>query len=207
MFVALLSLALDRVLVNDVYKLRNTAAADVVAALAPKFPGAMLTPEPISNTIFLSGPLPRFARAKAMIAAMDRATPFFLVDVRVCTGDPLGSRAAGTLKVISEPKLVTTEGKPGFIRAGGSAEIDGEQVATGPEIQVTVLGVDGERLRLRIEASFTSVEGDKPQQSIKTIKSVVTRWARQGEDIRLRIGQKSDETWVEVRAFMVESMK
>src|SRR6266705_3059258 len=34
------------------------------------------------------------------------------INVRVFEGDPLGSQEAGTLKVLSEPRLVTLENRP-----------------------------------------------------------------------------------------------
>ena len=160
MFVALLSLTLGQAptptpLENRVFKLRNQAAVDVVARLKKPESGRqyIVTAEPLSNSLLISGTAADVVRIVEQVNKLDAPIPQYVIDIRVCVGDPLGSRAAETLKVISEPKVLATEGQPAFIRAGGQAklEADGELVPVGVEMKATVLSMKGETARVRIE--------------------------------------------------------
>jgi hypothetical protein len=63
--------------------------------------------------------LPTLMLTVALAAGAEPKVEQVQVDVRLLYGDPLGSRAEGTLKHISEPKLVTQNDRPAFFRAGG----------------------------------------------------------------------------------------
>lgn len=215
MFAVLLSMTLGQAptptpLETIVFKLRNQAAADVAAAIKKPESGNQyyVTPEPISNSLFISAAAADVVRIVEQINKLDIPTPQYIIDIRVCVGDPLGSRAAGTLKVISEPRVVATEGKPAFIRAGGQTvvEPDGELVSIGVEMKVTVLSMKDVTARVRIEGANTTLEGPEKDRSLKTVRSITTREVKAGEMTRVRIGQKADETWAEVTVRPVEAM-
>lgn len=207
MLLALLSVALGQSPAptppeNLVFKLRNVAAADVAAAIKRSVSGQpfAITPEPVSNSLLISATAADMVRFVEQINKLDAPVPQYQVDIRVCTGDPLGSRAAGTLKVLSEPRLMVVEGQAGLVRSGGQAllEPDGEAVSVGVELKVVVLSMTGETARVRIEGANTTLEGVEKERSVKTVRSIATRDLKAGETTRIRIGQKADETWAEV---------
>ncbi len=215
MFVVLLSMTLGQVpaptpLENTVYKLRNAAAADVAAAIKKSASGQqfIITPEPISNTLLISATAADVVRFIEQIGELDVPVPQYVIDIRICTGDPLGSRAAGTMKVLAEPKVMVQEGSVGHIRAGGSAvmEVDGEPVSVGVEMKVAVLSMKGDAIRVRIEGANTTLEGPEKERNLRTVRTITTREVKAGETTRVRIGQKADETWAEVTVRPVEAM-
>lgn len=200
MFAVLLSLALDRVMLNEVYKLRNTAAADVAAAVGKASPGTAVTPEPVSNSILLSGSFTRFARARAMIAAMDVAPAQVFISATICEGDPLGSKAAGTLKILSEPKLMVSDKQTGAFRVAGQPD------TTGVMFQARVEMTESGKVRLRVTTERVTAQETGDEGQVTLVKTVTTRELRDGETTRLRVGPKAEkETWVELRVDVVRA--
>jgi hypothetical protein len=137
-----------------------------------------------------------------------------MVELAVRTGDPLGSRAEGNLKTISEPKLVIGHKKAGMVRAGGRLAVPGEKgevtmEPVGVEVKVTpVLRLDG---KIQLECVITESEVDE-SRGVKTAagfipglssrtKSVSTV-VSPGQRIKVRVSSRSDsdQTWVEVEA-------
>ena len=193
---------------NLVLKLRNVAAADVAAAIKKSASGQpfVVTPEPISNSLLISGTATDVVRIVEQVNKLDAPVPQYMIDIRVCSGDPLGSRAAGTLKVLAEPKIMTSEGTAGVVRAGGQTEIDGEPVSVGAEVKATVLSMKSGGIRVRLEGANTTVEGAEKERSLKTVRSITTRTVKAGEKTLFRIGQPADALWAEVIARPVEPM-
>src|SRR5690349_21288478 len=92
-----------------------------------------------------------FVVVLALVAAggfAERADPPLLqIDVVICRGDPLGSRAEGTLKYLGEPRVVTRSGRPAFFRTGGpEAILGGTSGVTGPGVQLNPASVELEVL-------------------------------------------------------------
>lgn len=193
---------------NLVHKLKNTAAADVAAAIKKSASGApfVVTPEPITNTLLISGTPADVVQIVEQVNKLDAPVLHYMIDIRVCTGDPLGSKAAGTLKVLAEPKVMTAENRPAFIRAGGTTEIDGELAPVGAEVKATVLSMKGELIRVRLEGAYTTVEGPEKARSLKTVRSITTREVKAGEMTRFRIGQPADAVWAEATVRPVQQM-
>ncbi len=135
------------------------------------------------------------------------------ISVVICKGDPLGSRAEGTLKYLAEPLAVTQSGRPAHFRTGGAeAVLGGSSGVTGPGVQlnpaaveVEVLPISGGFGRIWVEIGATHRE-TRPglglpgqpsvvEQSLRTKRSVTL-----GEKFRIRIAAASPEsqTWAEV---------
>jgi hypothetical protein len=128
-----------------------------------------------------------------------------LFNLRVCKGDPLGSREAGTLKVEAEPRLLTLENRPfSFVSGGEIAVTDGDSVEfvqSGWMIEGKAGTVKDGKVRLDITLSNTTVEERTEEriqlrtESRRTISAV-----RLGEVLKLRWGKGSAErqAWVEL---------
>ena len=187
---------------NTVYKLRNTAAADVAAAITKSASGKPfnITPEPISNTLFISGTAADVVRFIEQISALDVAPDQFFISATLCEGDPLGSKAAGTLKVLAEPKLMVTDKSTGGFRVAGRPE------TTGVMLEVRAEKVESGKVRLRITVERTTAEGTNDDFVRTQVKTETTRELRDGETTRLRVGPKAEkETWVELRVDVVRA--
>lgn len=193
---------------NLVYKLKNTAAADVAAAIKKSASGApfVVTPEPITNTLLISGTAADVVRIVEQVNKLDAPVPQYMIDFRVCSGDPLGSRAAGTLKELSAGGMTISEGLVSVNRGVGEVNVDGELVPVGAEMKATVLSMKGELIRVRLEGAYTTVEGPEKARSLKTVRSITTREVKAGEMTRFRIGQPADAVWAEATVRPVQQM-
>jgi hypothetical protein len=126
-------------------------------------------------------------------------------NVRVFEGDPLGSREAGTLKVLAEPRLVTLQNRTFSFVSGGEIPItDGENVQYQPfgrMIEGKAAAVKDGKVRLDISLSNTTI-GERTEgriqlhsESTRTITTV-----RLGEVVKLRWrkGGTEKQTWAEL---------
>jgi hypothetical protein len=126
-------------------------------------------------------------------------------NLRVFEGDPLGSREAGTLKVVAEPRLITLEkGSFSFVSGGEVAVtgIDGVQfVQSGRVLEGKPEAVKDGKIRLDITLSNTTV-GKRTQEHIQldteTSRTITT--VRLGEVVKFRWGKGSadKQAWVEL---------
>jgi hypothetical protein len=126
-------------------------------------------------------------------------------NVRVFEGDPLGSRQAGTLKVLAEPRLVTLENRPFSFVSGGEILIkDGEGVqfqTFGRTIEGKPGAVKDGKVRLEITLSNTTVgerTEDRIQLHSESTRTITT--VRLGEVVKLRWGKGSadKQIWAEL---------
>ena len=141
-----------------------------------------------------------------------------VIDLAIRTGDPLGSRAEGTLKTLSEPKLVVGHKKTGVVRAGGQQAV----IGTDGQIQLEPVGIAVEvtpHLRLDgkilIDALFTETEVNEGRgvktttgftPGIDTTQRRVSAIVSPGHRIKVRLSSRSaaDQTWVEIEAAIQE---
>jgi hypothetical protein len=141
-----------------------------------------------------------------------------VVELAVRTGDPLGSRAEGNLKTLSEPKLVVGHKKTGTARAGGQQAVLGAEgelkmEPVGITVEVTpVLRLDG---KIYLEGVITETEvnagrgvrtpkGFTPGIDTKSIR--LGALLTPGQKIKVRVSSRSDadQTWVEFAATVQE---
>lgn len=140
------------------------------------------------------------------------------LDLAIRTGDPLGSREEGTLKTISEPKLVTYHKREALLRAGGrQAMPDGDggvkMEPVGIEVLVTpVLRLD-EKIQLDGMIRETEVNHGRglrtPTGFFPGVDERTVRYSmvvRPGQRVKLRVSSRSasDQTWVEFVANVQE---
>jgi hypothetical protein len=126
-------------------------------------------------------------------------------NVRVFEGDPLGSREAGTLKVLAEPRLVTLENRPFSFVSGGELPItDGESVQHQPfgrMIEGKAGALKDGKVRLDITLSNTTIgerTEDRVQLHSESTRTITT--VRLGDIVKLRWGKGSTkkQTWAEL---------
>lgn len=151
------------------------------------------------------------ASCAALGAAGHRPGPLVSIEVAVYEGDPLGSKAAGTIQVVSRPRLVTQSGRPAFVQSGQDVTYTRPDGRTATE----QAGVQVEFLPLMIRDGTVWVEMNAQVREVQfgsgvkaagnapafTEQSARVTWvAVSGETVRHRIGARSpaDQTWVEV---------
>jgi hypothetical protein len=132
-------------------------------------------------------------------------------NVRVLEGDPLGSREAGTLKVLAEPRLITLENRPFSFVSGGELPVtDGESVqfqSFGRMIEGKPGAVKDGKVRLDITLSSTTIgerTKDRIQLHSESTRTITT--VRLGEVVKLRWGKGGTEkqTWAELSVVEVK---
>ena len=128
-----------------------------------------------------------------------------LVKLRVCQGDPLGSVAEGTLKVIAAPQVVTCEQRPFSLVVGGEVAVpefhaDKETVFVGLQVDGKPgLAIDGKVPLDLTLANTTADRGDKDEPRFKTDKVRTFMKLTLGETKRFRIRKEGDrDTWLEI---------
>ena len=133
----------------------------------------------------------------------------YVLDVRLIQGDPLGSVSAGTQKLLSEPRLVTTGGKPAAFRVGGHKYFSRAKGPIFDAADLTPLGTECEFLpvpqadgKVQVELNVKSATVVKQRDgedgvsvgSAKTSIVVPTgEWVKQ----RLSAASATDQTWLE----------
>src|SRR3954468_22728896 len=132
----------------------------------------------------------------------------YQIDVKLFTGDPLGSRAEGTVKHLAEPRIVTRSGERASFRSGGEVAVKHpagtlvlEPIGTSVEVLPTARP-DGTIL-MDLGTTFRTVNARPGATGVPgfTERSVrLNRLARPGETFKVRIAAESptDQTWVEV---------
>lgn len=130
--------------------------------------------------------------------------PQYLVVADIVRGDPLGTREAGTIKVVSRPKLMLTHGQPGWFQVAGKKD-----PASATFWSVTPWGVAQDRVR--VDARFRHLQA----QTDGTVNTTLSRHdltLELGKPVTCRLTAESptDQTWMVVtvtRARRVEPLE
>ena len=127
-----------------------------------------------------------------------------LCHVRICKGDPLGSREAGTVKVCQQPKLVTRENQPATFISGGEMPVkDGDAaifVPFGTSVFLKPGSIKDGKIRLDVNVSITTADAlaDRAQFHTESTRSIST--VRLGDVLKIRCGRGTadSQTWIEL---------
>lgn len=132
----------------------------------------------------------------------------FLIDVRVCQGDPLGSREAGTIRYLAEPKVVTRSGRPAFFMAGGHTPINGAGgklvfEETGVRTEILPIAYSNGVVWAEVSTTLRAVSvglGNAEMPGFTEQTRRESRVVSPGETFRIRVAADSpaSQTWVEV---------
>ena len=134
------------------------------------------------------------------------------VEVRVCKGDPLGTRADGNVRYLVEATVTTPSGKSVQTRAGGEVPVvmDGKKVVytfLGTEVEVVPLSQANGRIWTEVNLRHVTqnpalgvlAKGVQiPGFSEQTTR--ISRITKLGETFKHRISANdpNDQVWVEV---------
>ena len=141
-------------------------------------------------------------------AVNDRANPPLLqIDVLVCQGDPLGSRAEGTVKYLAEPRIVTQSGRSAMFRTGASVlDPAGDKKAAewvGTTVDFLPIAYPNGKVWVDVNATHREARHGlglpgQPGYVEQTLR--ISRIVTSGEKIRFRIAadSPSSQTWAEV---------
>jgi hypothetical protein len=126
------------------------------------------------------------------------APPQFIVDVALFRGDPLGTREAGTVRVLGRPTLLVTNRRTGALRVGPAAN----QIA----LEVTIAPSREPPLRMQLRAtvvttptaSTANAAGFAPSRNEAGVVSGMRLVLGQPTTIRLAADSPTDQTWAVV---------
>lgn len=131
----------------------------------------------------------------------------YLIQARVCEGDPLGSVEAKTIRVLAEPTLVTTENRTATMSLGENIALrEGSPSATnvqvGRTLECTVAGgADGKVDVDLLVANTTLDERTETRCLAHTQSTRMIATIALGEVIKLRYQtseSRDSETWLEL---------
>lgn len=133
------------------------------------------------------------------------------IDVCVLKGDPLGSRAEGTMKAVLEPSIVCFDRQEAFFQAGGGEVVkgpDGQDKAKPFGIKLTFspeLKPDG-TIRAAVTSEYSvpaagaQPGNGQPAAALNTTTCRQERVVKPGEKFRVRLAADSadSQTWAEI---------
>jgi hypothetical protein len=103
----------------------------------------------------------------------------FEVDCRLAEGDPRGSRAAGTLRVVAAPTVVVKSGETASVLVGSCITIGGRMVPVGREVQIGVIQTPDGAVQVRAALHIHATTGGAAPQ-VSTISEKVTAMVQNG---------------------------
>jgi hypothetical protein len=146
-------------------------------------------------------------------ARADDNTPAQLqLNVRVLTGDPLGSVEAGTLKMLCDTRLVTLTKRPALIVSGGELPVmrDGKKIdyiTIGHKAEFFPNAVQDGKVHLDINLENTTVVANtKERIELRSDSTRMHTAVKFGDTVKLRWpgGKADDQTWAELTINMVQ---
>ncbi|HJZ58493.1 MAG TPA: hypothetical protein VKE74_26360 [Gemmataceae bacterium] len=143
--------------------------------------------------------------------------PQFHITATVFKGDPLGSRAEGTVEVLSRPQIQVLPGQTGCVQVGGQVPVlRGTQAIeynpTGLRLKVTPQPRPDGTVLLDLEAQVTTpcptpvdLGNGLTAVAFNTQSVATRRVVRDTQTVRVRIAADSptDQTWAELTLHIV----
>jgi hypothetical protein len=136
----------------------------------------------------------------AMLCADMNPPQTYQIDTCICRGDPLGSRAEGTLKYLAEPRVVTLPGRKAILLAGRAATLPlGLDMSKEPGLRIELLPQHGPFGTVLLDVD-ARVQDDAPGGATVEHAYRATRLVVPGQRIRFRVAAESpsNQTWAEV---------
>jgi hypothetical protein len=132
--------------------------------------------------------------ATAMLQAAD-----YRIEWTIGKGDPQGSHAAGTQKVVTAPELFMKSGEDATVLVGGHVKIGESMVPVGQELEVIATKADGGAVKVRAVFRLHSVVGNGAARQVTTVREETTATIQPGGTVRVEIGKDpKDRRWAEV---------
>jgi hypothetical protein len=184
------------------YHLQNVAAIDVAAAVTSFLHGPCfnLTAEPVTNSVCVSGPLRYHVCFRKMIIALDAPPREFAIRLTLLQGDPLGSREAGTIEVLTSANLQTVERQEGDVSVGQTLPVGSRSVEVGVRLRVLPEPLPSGKIKLRIDSELgTVIQHSGDGISYRTENIIQNCEVKLGEMSRIRVAPRAKkEKWLEV---------
>jgi hypothetical protein len=125
--------------------------------------------------------------------------------IKVFEGDPKGSVAAGTVRVVAEPALVTVEDRPCSFNVGGEVAVQSERevryLEFGHRVEIRSGRIKNGKILLDVEVSISEVVRQKEDEaeiqgrSLRVVRSVP---AGRPEVFRFPARPGGKEAWFEL---------
>jgi hypothetical protein len=147
--------------------------------------------------------------------------PQYVIQVTVWKGDPLGSKAEGTVEVLARPQLVVCDRQTGFVQVGEQVAVtrpDGRPrfEFSGLTLKLTPAVQSDGTVVLRTESQVTTVSPTPvclgngmvvPAFNCQAVTLVSMVKDTQTIRLRLAVDSPTDQTWAEVTVHVVQSPK
>ena len=117
----------------------------------------------------------------------------------LASGDPNGTRAAGTMKLVAAPTLSLASGGDASLLVGGHVKIGGEMVPVGRELEVKTTTADSGAVTVRLVLKLHSVVGAPGAQQVTTAREETVATIQPGGTVRVQIGRDPKKLqWADV---------
>jgi hypothetical protein len=114
------------------------------------------------------------------------------LDINVFEGDPKGSRAKGTIRLLARPRITTLEDRPACTRLGSSSIVEGKYAVSAAFEGMTFLPSRMPDGKIRLEVDST-LAGAEPRRVVRTVKS--------GQEVKVELGKtpSGDMRWAVIK--------
>jgi hypothetical protein len=156
----------------------------------------------VARTIFGVMVLAFVGFGSAAFSAEPTKTNQYLIELRVCHGDPLGSKADGNLDILSHPTIITVEGEAAQCMIGQKLtgiDADSPDFA-GVSLKVRPVGQKDGAIHMEIGCKVSEVvEESEFHIETRVVCARRTLNVNMGETFKMRMkGQSAtDQTWLE----------
>lgn len=144
----------------------------------------------------------------------------FVIQLAVCKGDPLGSKAGGTVDILSRPQIAVQDGQIGCVQVGRGVPVPGsngkvEFVQTGLVLKVLPKMQNDGSVLLRLDSRITesapggvALGNGLVAPTFNTTATATLCKVKAGEPLRIRLSAASatDQTWIEATLHIVRSV-
>jgi len=139
------------------------------------------------------------ALAAMLLGSAAIAGSDYKAECRLGSGDPKGSRAAGTQRIVEAPTLELPSGEDSTLLVGGHVKIGAEMVPVGREVEVTATSADNGAVKVRVVLKLHSVVGGPGAQQVTTAREESVATIQPGGTVRVMIGQDPrNRQWADV---------
>lgn len=129
----------------------------------------------------------------------------YLMECALTSGDPRGSKAAGTQKVVSAPGLSAKSGEEATVQVGGQVKVGQQSVFVGRELSLVPTTVDGGGVQVRAVLRVHTLTGKGDAAQVTTTSEEVTATVQTGGTVRVQVGKDPKNLlWADVTVRLVK---
>jgi Flp pilus assembly secretin CpaC len=136
--------------------------------------------------------------AVLLSTAIGRAADFE-IECQFRSGDPKGTKAAGTLKTVAAPTLVLRSKETASCLVGGQIPIGATMVPVGQEVEVTATAINNGAIKVHAVFKVHTQVGGAAAPQVSTVSEETTAVIQSGGTVRVKIGtDPRNQKWVDL---------